>query len=554
MTAFSIADASGQLVASVILKKARNEVHIRVFPGENGHFSDDLVQRFDLDALSSISSVAWFNDVAKSQKKKGKKRAPEANGSAAKGESEGPAGLLAVVLENSEILVLSPFSASPTQRITELKEVLRVAGSRNPNAFWALTPGALIEYSISTQSISTLIKLQKANYNCIQHITIGSKDTVALGSSHVQFADPAKKQLSGKIQTEGPVVSLQQLGSYLYVALENSNSVDVYDLSKGNENLGRFECAGEVNSIHTLSQTEIAVFTSKGAEIFEGLELKSTLKGPVKALFAQKQAYVAVLYDRNQPEFEIITDLKLTITLHAKSHKKKKSKKEPTPDALLSNSKPVQINNLPPLELFSSLSALITAKRVLHSKVIRLCASNDDEDNIKETITLFTHSDDRELLVKHLFTIVSLKVAADPLTKNSLSIWLKWILLTHGGYILKQDLLRENLRKLQRSLEGGMSTMSRLLALQGRLQLLKSHAEFRSQIAQAEEQQAELDSEDEEEEENETTLANQSANVEELIVYANGENDDFDSVENLDETFEGGDESEDEFVSFEDDS
>lgn len=553
MTAFSTADASGSFVASVILKKARNEVQIRVFPGENGQVSDDLVQRFDLDALATITSVAWFNDVVQQPKKKGKKRAAEANGSAVNTAANGPEGLLAVVLDNAEVLVLSPYSDTPVHRITELKQVFLVAGSRNSSSFWAHIPNGLIEYSISSQSISTFIKVPKTSYTCIQHLA-GSKDTVAVGSLTVQFVDPAKKLFTGKIQVDGTVSAIQQAGSYLYVALEGSNTLSVYDV-KSHEHIAGLECAGEISKLNKISESQVAAISATSTEIFTGTDLTTTLQGAVENFFAQKSAYVAVLYDRNQPEFEAIAELKDHMEIQTKPSKKKKTKKESTPDVALDSTKPVEIDNLPPLELYSKLSGLITAKKVLKTKVLRLCASNDDEENIKETFRLFSQSDDRELLVKHLFSIVSLKVAADPLSKSLLSIWLKWILLTHGGYILKQDLLRDNLKKLQRSFEDGMTMMSRLLALQGRLQLLKSHAEFRSQVAEAEEQQAELDSEDEYDDEDENTLADQSANVEELIVYANGENDDFDSVDNVDESFPGEEEiSDDDFLSFDEEA
>lgn len=539
MTAFSTADASGQFVASVIVKKARNEVQIRVFPGENGLVSDELVQRFDLDALAKITSVSWFNDVV-GPKKKSKKRQNDSNGVSEKETASGPQGLLAVVLDSSEVWVLSPYSETPLHKITELKKVLAVAGSRKPGAFWAHSPGSLIEYSISSQSISTFIKVPKSSYTCIQHLE--SPNAVALGGLAVHLADPAKKAFSGKISTDGIVSAFQQAALYLYVAVEGSSDVNVYDLSRNNELVGTLECAGEVAKISKIGDSQVAIICSHTTQIYSGTELISTIHGSVENFFSQKSAYVAVLYDRNQPEFVVIPELQTDLHIQTKQ-KQQKTKKEASPDITLDSSRAVEIDNLPPLELYSGLSALLGSKKVLKSKVIRLCSSNDDEENIKETFRLFSQSDDREVLVKNLFSIVSTKVASDPLSKSLLSLWLKWILLTHGGYILKQELLRDNLKKLQRSFEDGMTMMLRLLALQGRLQLLKSHAEFRNQVAEAEVPESE--SEDESEAEDDAA----ESNVEELIVYANGENDDFDSADNVEESL-GEDESEEEFVSF----
>lgn len=551
MTAFTRANASGTLVASVILKMSRNEVHMHVFSSGNGPLGGEVVQRFDLERQASITSVSWFNDVE--QKKKSKKRTADSNGT--KNNEHSPQGLLALVLNNSEVLVLSPYSDTPLHRITELKEVYLVAGSSTPNCFWAHTPDALIEYNISTQNISKQIKVPKMTITCIQPVSAHKKDLLAYGHSQLVLVDPARNTQIAKIQTGSPIGDIKQAKTYLYVASQGSSIINVYDLNNSSEQVATLECAGEVTKLNKLGDNQIVAFTANCTQVFTKTELVNTLQGPVENLFSQSSGYVAVVYDRNQPEFRCIAELPLLLQIQAKQSNLKKSKKTTGSDLSLNDSKAVRIENLPPLELYNKLTALITAPKILRSKVLRLCLSNDDEENIKETFRLFSQSEHRELLVKNLFTIVSLKVGADPLSKSLLSIWLKWILLTHGGYILKQELLREYLKKLQRSFEDGMTMMSRLLALQGRLQLLKAHAEFRSQVAQAEEQLAEIESEEEDDEEEENSLADQSANVEELIVYANGENDDFDSVDVGDESIAGEDEaSDDEFVSFDEEA
>ncbi|KAM3124876.1 hypothetical protein CJJ07_005172 [Candidozyma auris] len=551
MTAFTRANASGTLVASVISKMSRNEVHMHVFSSGNGPSGGEVVQRFDLERQASITSVSWFNDVE--QKKKSKKRTADSNGT--KNNEHSPQGLLALVLNNSEVLVLSPYSDTPLHRITELKEVYLVAGSSTPNCFWAHTPDALIEYNISTQNISKQIKVPKMTITCIQPVSAHKKDLLAYGHSQLSLVDPARNTQTAKIQTGSPICDIKQANTYLYVASQGSSIINVYDLNNSSEQVATLECAGEVTKLNKLDDDQIVAFTANCTQVFTKTELVNTLQGPVENLFSQNSGYVAVVYDRNQPEFRCIAELPSHLQIQAKQSKSKKSKKTTGSDLSLNDSKPVRIENLPPSELYNKLTALITAPKISRSKVLRLCSSNDDEENIKETFRLFSQSEHRELLVKNLFTIVSSKVAADPSSKSSLSIWLKWILLTHGGYISKQESLREYLKKLQRSFEDGMTMMSRLLALQGRLQLLKAHAEFRSQVAQAEEQLAEIESEEEDDEEEENSLADQSANVEESIVYANGENDDFDSVDVGDESIAGEDEaSDDEFVSFDEEA
>ncbi|KAK7679739.1 hypothetical protein QCA50_017241 [Cerrena zonata] len=119
------------------------------------------------------------------------------------------------------------------------------------------------------------------------------------------------------------------------------------------------------------------------------------------------------------------------------------------------------------------------------------------------------------------------KQLSDFTTKSSLSIWLKWLLTVQGGFISKQAEQHGNLKSLQSGLEK---------ALQGRLQLLKSQADLRSNMHIDDDDDDDENQDDENQTFNES-FANQTTLAEESIVYANGENDDFEE----NETFDAGD-------------
>lgn len=134
--------------------------------------------------------------------------------------------------------------------------------------------------------------------------------------------------------------------------------------------------------------------------------------------------------------------------------------------------------------------------------VLVLCSATTDDDTIKHTVKLF-HTE-----ALPLFVVVADEVALDPLALLLVLLWLRWLLLLHGLALAGDPLVMEPLRRLESQLGEGMKVLKHLLALQGRLQLLKSQGSLRKLGG---------DSDDDEEPEEHDEPA---------VVFANGETDD----------------------------
>ena len=173
--------------------------------------------------------------------------------------------------------------------------------------------------------------------------------------------------------------------------------------------------------------------------------------------------------------------------------------------------KEVTVDNLSAQELHQTLTGLLTTEEVNSSEVIFVCSTNDNENNIKQVLKMLS-TESTDLLLR-VFELISSEVAKDPSKNTPLSKWLKLLLLGYGGAIAKESLQSENLKNLQSGLNNGIKLLPHLLALQGRLQLLKSQSELRSRISTLN-----IETNDDIEDDNDN----------ESIVYANGENDEND--------------------------
>ena len=78
--------------------------------------------------------------------------------------------------------------------------------------------------------------------------------------------------------------------------------------------------------------------------------------------------------------------------------------------------------------------------------------------------------------------------------------------MTHGGALSKSGDHYSDFKQLQKGLSKGMEQMPQLLALQGRLQLLRAQAQLRDTLIEVEEPE--------------------EVGRESSVVYANGEDDD----------------------------
>lgn len=343
--------------------------------------------------------------------------------------------------------------------------------------------------------------------------------------------------------------------------------VEIYDAADPSLQPVRLPCLGsEIRSVRSLNGAYVVAHTPQGADVFvigEGIapgsnQAVATVTTSVPGLVFENlywtpaHGVVGVWYDGCAPRFvrvspELVLEGAYNVPVEyangvessagARDEKALKGVLDITFTAGEKENSDVDANveaNMPPSKLFSELSTQLVAEPVDSTSVLTLCRSVLDEDIVKDTIRQFAYLENYATLVEKLFEVVGTQVARDPSQKSALSVWLRWVLLAHGGHLAKQTRFAATLRTLQRSLDDGMRLMPKLLALQGRLQLLKAQAELRNAVANGEfgpsAQDAELDAQQRELDALNETTFNNTTHLEESVVYANGENDDFEDA------------------------
>lgn len=111
--------------------------------------------------------------------------------------------------------------------------------------------------------------------------------------------------------------------------------------------------------------------------------------------------------------------------------------------------------------------------------LLETCLSTRDEDMVKVSVQRL----DSTLAVKLLERLAE-KMSRTPTRAGQLNVWVKWVMIAHGGYIVTMPNLLKSLSSLHSLLAERVSTLPRLLALQGRLEMLKSQMELRRDMKQ----------------------------------------------------------------------
>lgn len=527
MLAYSLVDSSGSYLANVILKSGRNEVQFYAL--DAGLPSESPVKRHELHAHHSIICACWItegNHKPAPQKRK-------ADSQAAVGEAT-PMPLLVVSLALKEVWVFSPISEKAMHTIHSGSQMVSVTGSLHSGHFWGLDDsGTLAEFSavegkVVRQMQASIKPAPKVALTQILHTQHrvrknGAEDTLLLAAHDLYIIDgtKAKKNVQATIQVgQGEVSSVSEVAG-LKAVVGTASGVWCVDLVRPEAPPVHIGSKLQGSTLRRLEDYFVA-YTDHGAELYrltsDSLEQAAQEERPVvrvaciktaspsvrfENLFSRESGVFGVWYHGLQPRFVKISDsasfsgnYEIPIETgrpeggaeHNGVHEKLQS---PGVDISF-RAHTSEIHNLQPAELFESLSSELLAQNRPES-VLALCSSNDDENAIKETIRNFSKSDKCSVMVENLFDIISSKVAADPTHKLSLSVWLRWVLLTHGGYISKQASMAKRLKTLQQSLDAGMALIPKLLGLQGRLQLLKAQAEYRSRVSVEGDEEADRD-------------------------------------------------------------
>lgn len=565
----TVIDNQQRYVANIISKHGRNE--IQIYPveqiaqaGDEDLTSTNLAVRIELEAEEQIERVRWVQDIdSVVGKKKGsssRKRNAEDKDIAALEDSEGSLYLLAILL-NGNIICISPNSNQILTTIENGDESHKIHDlvSYNTSTVWTIGEnGKLREVVLTSGKVKKEIQLSNFDNDNTSHIASIKKSArqsmLLLGSSSsLYLVDPAKKKpiVDTEASQEASITQIVESivrPDHVYVTREDSKTIEVYQVTPTNiASINTITIEGEaVAGIRLFSLPEekrelLLALSSEGVEVFsiDNNEVKTlntiatnVSNHPLVTFVPQKNAsgYMGLWYDGNEPRFakfdtDFTDDVEIAI-VQATNGDVEMSTSSKDETVLVPES--TKVLNLDSDKLLSQLQGFLHQEESdqVNAEIIELCETNDDEDRIKEMVQILGSS----TLATKLFVVVSRAVASDPAKGNSLSLWLKWILLANGGHIAKQPEQYENVKNLQHGLSEGMKMIPRLLALQGRLQLLKAQADLRSRIGSNDN----LDLE-------ETNIINNSSNSNDAdtLLYANGEDDDDEYAEDSDTGMEG---------------
>ncbi|KAK9370792.1 Dip2/Utp12 family-domain-containing protein [Lipomyces kononenkoae] len=155
-----------------------------------------------------------------------------------------------------------------------------------------------------------------------------------------------------------------------------------------------------------------------------------------------------------------------------------------------------------PVPTIGSLSTILTqALRTNDQALLESCLSFTDITVIKQTLIRLD-----PMLSSTLLERLAERIARTPSRASQLSVWIRWIMVAHGGYLVGLPGLVNTLTNLRSTLSRNAGTLSRLLALQGRLEMLSAQIDMRKEGWKDEEEQVDSDIEYVEGDEEEVVL------------------------------------------------
>ena len=539
-------DREFRFYASVILTRGRNEVQI--FPlseaaGAAAVVDGAHVSRFELEAHQQVVAISWAYGVEEGARKK---RAAGAAAAAATTATSSTAQRLVVALADGELLVFAPGGAAPRSLGTNLAVQSMCASPKNPSV-WILTldaPVALHEVAAATGKILKTFKfdaepryaavrsLATANHN-LQHLVVTGHDATYL----VDPSKPKKSHLWTNTATAGATTWAQSTARphILATAVELEGPTHVYLINAASGKvMGRSVTliARHVTQLVFVGE-RLMIVSAAGVQVVPVATMEVGGEMEVPVIRMEDELFVAVApwcgglccvwYDKREPRFVPIEwgpetgDVVVAAVLHKEAAVPAAAAAAPAAPLRADAGTDADAyadarthTNIPAAELPARLSSLLARDDA--AAVTALCALNDNVAAIRSTLRQLAGLPD---MLSRLFTIVSGAVAQRPRRTLVLAVWLKWLLLTHGGYLAARADQGAQLRHLHDGLAAGIKQLPQLLSLQGRLNLLLSQMELRQSREG-----------DEGDDGDDTTVNNTAIEAEDSVVYANGETDD----------------------------
>ncbi|KAK9468153.1 Dip2/Utp12 family-domain-containing protein [Lipomyces arxii] len=129
----------------------------------------------------------------------------------------------------------------------------------------------------------------------------------------------------------------------------------------------------------------------------------------------------------------------------------------------------------PAVPAIGSLSTVLTqALKTNDQALLESCLSYADPNVIRQTIIRL----DPPLSVALLDRLAE-RIARTPARTAQLTVWMRYVMVVHGGYLVSLPNLVNTLTTVRNALSRNAGTLSRLLALQGRLDMLSAQIELR---------------------------------------------------------------------------
>lgn len=133
-------------------------------------------------------------------------------------------------------------------------------------------------------------------------------------------------------------------------------------------------------------------------------------------------------------------------------------------------------------------SVLTQALRTDDQVLLESCLHTTDSDTILATIRKLSSP-----MAVTLLQRLTERLARRPGRAQSLGTWIRWTLVAHGGYLVTLPDLVRTLSGLHATLNQRAAALPRLLALQGRLDMLRAQVELRHEIRSERAQEQEED-------------------------------------------------------------
>ncbi|EDO16049.1 hypothetical protein Kpol_1067p21 [Vanderwaltozyma polyspora DSM 70294] len=369
--------------------------------------------------------------------------------------------------------------------------------------------------------------------------TNDNEPLLAISTSNFFYViDPSKRRPTTYSKLEvGNAVSSFLLPDNTKIIIADENCISLYDLESTSK-LKSWEVKAKRLII---SDTLIISLTTDGLISVVDMDKKDIIcnvNAPDSKIieFSVVGANVMLAWlNVNEPNFDVISLNKIKskntivintnqdinnslVTEETNTNKSKASDKESVPPEKTKVSKAKQD------EMIQDLLEKLENNAPKDEILAQLVSSNWVEDRIKNFIDKYLISPE---VTSQLCEVIVSTLQKNPwVNEDSLLIWLEWIILWRGAHLNSSKVkhVSKQIKQLKSSLRSSGETLPMLLSMQGRLEMLKTQAILRKELA-------ELNIEDEYNNEFETIEQGEGHDAmvenEDSLTYANGESDAF---------------------------